>query len=68
MLVDEMHHEHPELIKDQFWDEVFPVEVPYTADTEKYREEAPEPSTAKIKVPMHDAEHLTKVKVNGKSV
>lgn len=30
LIVDEMHHEHPELIKDQYWDEIFPTELPYT--------------------------------------
>lgn len=29
-IVDEMHHEHPELDRDQYWDEVFPQELPYT--------------------------------------
>lgn len=43
-----MHHEHPELIRDQYWDEVFPTELPYTAATEVLREEHPEPSTAGI--------------------
>ncbi|KAL5290514.1 hypothetical protein ACFFRR_010093 [Megaselia abdita] len=68
MIVDEMHHEHPELIKDQFWDEVFPIEVPYTAETEKYREDVPESSTAKIAADMKDSvpSHLTSVKVNDK--
>lgn len=33
MIVDEMHHEHPELIRDQYWDEVFPSELPYTIAT-----------------------------------
>lgn len=51
MIVDEMHHEHPELIKDQYWDEVFPSELPYTIATENQREEHPEHSTARIAVP-----------------
>lgn len=72
MIVDEMHHEHPELIKDQFWDEIFPIEVPYTAETEKYREQVPESSTANIAVSEKDAvptsTSLTGVKINGKMV
>ncbi|KAJ8727018.1 hypothetical protein PYW08_015415 [Mythimna loreyi] len=52
MIVDEMHHEHPELIKDQYWDEVFPSELPYTIATENNREEHPEPSTARVAVPV----------------
>lgn len=52
MIVDEMHHEHPELIKDQYWDEVFPSELPYTLATENQREEHPEASTAHVAVPV----------------
>lgn len=37
LIVDEMHHEHPELIKDQYWDEVFPTELPYTVFTGERR-------------------------------
>jgi len=46
LIVDEMHHEHPELVKDQYWDEVFPSELPYTADTEAYRKAPPAGSTS----------------------
>lgn len=51
LIVDEMHHEHPELIRDQYWDDVFPTELPYTVATESQREQHPLPSTAKIEVP-----------------
>lgn len=66
MIVDEMHHEHPELIKDQYWDEVFPNELPYTVATEKFREEHPESSTAKIELSKNEAmaSNLHSVKVN----
>ncbi|KAL0102089.1 hypothetical protein PUN28_018558 [Cardiocondyla obscurior] len=50
LIVDEMHHEHPELIRDQYWDEVFPTELPYTAASQPYREEPPQPSTAGIQL------------------
>lgn len=50
LIVDEMHHEHPELIRDQYWDEIFPTELPYTAASEAYREQPPEPSTAGIQL------------------
>lgn len=50
LIVDEMHHEHPELIRDQYWDEIFPTELPYTAAAQPYREEPPEPSTAGIQL------------------
>ncbi|KAL4708792.1 hypothetical protein ACJJTC_011756 [Scirpophaga incertulas] len=59
MIVDEMHHEHPELIKDQYWDEVFPSELPYTIATENQREEHPEPSTARVSVPVRQRSMVT---------
>ncbi|XP_050672571.1 uncharacterized protein LOC126970602 [Leptidea sinapis] len=65
MIVDEMHHEHPELIKDQYWDEVFPSELPYTIATENQREEHPEPSTARVAVPPRQRSMVT---VNPSSV
>ena len=40
LIVDEMHQEHPELIKDQYWDEI-EFEVPYTAAAEHFRVTAP---------------------------
>ncbi|XP_034196709.1 bestrophin-4 isoform X2 [Osmia lignaria lignaria] len=50
LIVDEMHHEHPELIRDQYWDEIFPTELPYTAAAQPFREEHPQPSTAGIQL------------------
>ncbi|XP_014100209.3 bestrophin-4 isoform X1 [Bactrocera oleae] len=46
LIVDEMHHEHPELVKDQYWDEVFPNELPYQVDSK--REQPPVQSTARL--------------------
>lgn len=51
-----MHHEHPELIRDQYWDQVFPTELPYTVAAGE-REHHPEPSTANIAVSEADAEY-----------
>lgn len=68
MIVDEMHHEHPELIRDQYWDEVFPVELPYTVGAEQFREEHPQPSTANMAIPKAAAEVIpvvpSKIKVD----
>ncbi|KAG7198266.1 hypothetical protein KM043_005669 [Ampulex compressa] len=50
LIVDEMHHEHPQLLRDQYWDEIFPAELPYTAASQAFREEHPEPSTAGIQL------------------
>ncbi|XP_037967947.2 bestrophin-4 isoform X3 [Plutella xylostella] len=65
MIVDEMHHEHPELVRDQYWDEMCPAELPYTIATENQREDHPEPSTAKIAVPPRQRSMVT---VNPSSV
>lgn len=55
MIVDEMHEEHPELLKDQFWDEVVPKELPYTVASEHYRKEEPKGSAETYKVKPQDA-------------
>nr|CAD7425280.1 unnamed protein product [Timema monikensis] len=44
MIVDEMHEEHPELLKDQYWDEVVPKDLPYTVASEIYRRSEPKGS------------------------
>lgn len=59
MIVDEMHHEHPELIKDQYWDAIFPAQLPYTLETEAFREQHPQPSTANIELPKHTLANFT---------
>ncbi|XP_039279178.1 bestrophin-4 [Nilaparvata lugens] len=58
LIVDEMHHEHPELIRDQYWDEVLPTELPYTVAAEPFREKHPQPSTANIAVSNAEAEYV----------
>ena len=35
-----MHSEHPDLIKDQYWDDI-DFELPYTAAAEPYRNTSP---------------------------
>ncbi|XP_050094685.1 bestrophin-4-like isoform X1 [Anopheles aquasalis] len=56
LIVDEMHHEHPELLKDQYWDEIFPSELPHTVASAENKEEVPLPSTADIVVKKREAE------------
>ncbi|XP_017107472.2 bestrophin-4 [Drosophila bipectinata] len=46
LIVDEMHNDHPQLVRDQYWDEVFPNELPYLVEAE--RAEHPEASTARL--------------------
>lgn len=55
MIVDEMHEEHPELLKDQYWEEVVPKELPYTVASEHYRRHEPKGSAETYKVKESDA-------------
>lgn len=50
MIVDEMHEEHPELLKDQFWEEVVPHNLPYTIASEHSRRFIPKGSAEDYKV------------------
>lgn len=50
-----MHEEHPELLKDQYWDDVIPKELPYTVASEHYRREEPKGSAENYKVKTTDA-------------
>ncbi|KAH8296010.1 hypothetical protein KR054_000520 [Drosophila jambulina] len=45
-IVDGMHQEHPELVKDQYWDQVCPSELP--SNVQGSRSNPPEASTANI--------------------
>lgn len=51
-----MHNNHPELLRDQYWDAVFPVELPHTHASEGYKEELPVASTDKVEVTKKDGE------------
>lgn len=55
MIVDEMHEEHPELLKDQYWDDVVPKDLPYTIASEHYRKYEPRGSAEDYKVKEQDA-------------
>uniref|UniRef100_A0A336LX87 Bestrophin homolog n=1 Tax=Culicoides sonorensis TaxID=179676 RepID=A0A336LX87_CULSO len=55
MIVDEMHEEHPELLKDQYWEEVVPKDLPYTVASEHYRKDEPKGSAEQYKVKETDA-------------
>ena len=44
-----MHADHPELVKDQFWDDIIPDELPYTIASEQSRMNPWEGSTAEVK-------------------
>lgn len=55
MIVDEMHEEHPELLKDQFWEEVVPQDLLYTVGSELDRQFEPKGSAEGYKVKDEDA-------------
>lgn len=61
LIVDEMHHDHPELLKDQYWDSVLTTELPYTVASMNNREDPPVPSTANIAVSANKAEIIPMV-------
>lgn len=44
MIVDDMHHNYPELLKDMHWNESVPIKLPYTEETQHYRQEEPKGS------------------------
>lgn len=59
LIVDDMHHDHPELLKDQYWDTVLTTEMPYTIATLANREEPPAASTANIELKKGGADIVT---------
>jgi len=64
LIVDDMHAEHPELVKDQFWDEGIPDELPYTVAAEECRPSEPWlGSTADVIVSAEQGEfiHMDKI-------
>ncbi|XP_067647944.1 uncharacterized protein Best2 isoform X2 [Eurosta solidaginis] len=66
MIVDEMHEEHPELLRDQYWECVVPKELPYTVASEHYRREEPKGSAENYKVKKEDAMYANIVPGSGK--
>ena len=64
MIVDEMHEEHPELLKDQYWDSVLTTELPYTVASMGDRQDPPQSSTAHIEVKKAGAEIIPMVPSN----
>ena len=57
LIVDEMHSEHPDLVRDQFWDDLYP-ELPYTLAAEETRTDPVIGGTANVEVPDSVAEFL----------
>ena len=44
MIVDDMHSNSPELVKDVYWNQVIPTALPYTVETAHYRKDEPKGS------------------------
>lgn len=58
VIVDEMHEEHPEMLRDAYWDDVVPAELPYTAATKQFQTEPPQGSTKHVEVPVHTSDFV----------
>ncbi|PSN38138.1 hypothetical protein C0J52_08231 [Blattella germanica] len=64
VIVDEMHQEHPEMVKDQYWDEIFPSELPYTVASKQYQSGPPLGSADNVEVSLEQAEFMPLETVN----
>ncbi|XP_023339172.1 bestrophin-4 [Eurytemora carolleeae] len=58
LIVDQLHQTHPPLIKDQFWDNVVPDELPYTVAAEQFRCEPYAGSAAEVEVGAEQSEFV----------
>ncbi len=61
LIVDEMHHDHPELLKDAYWDSVLVNELPTTVAAASIRDEPPVSSTANIEMKKGGADIIAAV-------
>ena len=68
MIVDEMHEEYPEMIQDQYWDEVVPTKLPYTVGAERYRRHEPRGSAEYVKIKASDTKYESTHKVGDDEV
>ncbi|TMW50768.1 hypothetical protein DOY81_004156 [Sarcophaga bullata] len=68
MIVDEMHEEHPELLRDQYWECVVPKDLPYTVASEHYRKDEPKGSAENYKVKKEDAMYANIMPNTGKRI
>lgn len=50
LLVDKIHQEHPQLVKDIHWTETAPNSLPFTVASKEYMQEYPFPSTMNMKI------------------
>ncbi|CAG7827312.1 unnamed protein product [Allacma fusca] len=70
LVVDEMHEEHPELLRDYYWEDVVPKDLPYNLASEQFRRTEPQGSTALMKIKATDSVYadLTSVKRHNSAV
>ncbi len=59
LIVDEMHNEHPELIRDQYWDDILPKELPHTIASQAFRTSPHLGSTAHLEMTAFETEIFT---------
>lgn len=64
LIVDKMHHEHPKLMKDQYWTKGAPNQLPHTLASEQFKREYPVLSTNGITVEGINAEIVDTPNVN----
>lgn len=63
-----MHEEHPELLRDQYWECVVPKDLPYTVASEHYRKDEPKGSAENYKVKKEDAMYANIMPGGGKRI
>ncbi|XP_042149284.1 bestrophin-4 [Ixodes scapularis] len=63
LVVDEMHQNHPELLKDQYWNEVMPPELPYTLASRQFYCFPHQGSTACMIIPPNKASFVSRDKL-----
>ena len=54
-----MHHDNPQLLKDQYWDDIVPQELPHTVASEQFKTEPPVSSTANVFVTEDEGEIIS---------
>ncbi|XP_075726453.1 bestrophin-2 [Rhipicephalus microplus] len=65
LVVDEMHQNHPELLKDQYWNEVLAPELPYTLASSRFYCFPHQGSTACMIIPPGQASVVSREKLAG---
>ncbi|XP_050024895.1 bestrophin-4-like isoform X1 [Dermacentor andersoni] len=65
LVVDEMHQNHPELLKDQYWNEVLAPELPYTLASSRFYCFPHQGSTACMIIPPGQASVVSRDKLAG---